>query len=101
MQAKRQITSGSYNIEVVIVSDGAQYNHYGSVTNTVNRAIAVANEADMIYSSENIHIVVAQSIVWTAGDRIQFDLIPENTLVNFKTYRNSLQIQADAIVLLT
>ena len=102
MQARRQSPTGDYIVEVCIVSDNAQYIHYQSdVSRTVTRAIAIANEADRIYSAVNIRIVLVHAITWTSGDQSQFSTSPETTLQNFRTYSLQVQEPFDAIVLLT
>ena len=92
MQARRQSPTGDYIIEVAIVNDNAQYRHYQSdITRTVSRAIAIANEADRIYSEVNIRIVLVHAITWTSGDQSHFSSSPDITIQNFRTY--SLQVQ--------
>ena len=102
MQARRQSPTGDYIIEVCIVSDNAQYIHYqNDISRTVTRAIAVANDADRIYSAVNIRIVLVHVITWTSGDQIQLSSSPETTLHNFRTYTLQIQEPFDAIMLLT
>ena len=104
VQARRQSSSGARIIELAVVSDRSQYTYYrNDMTSTVSRALALANVADRIYQQLNIRVVVVRSIVWTSGDRSQFNPSPETTLRNFRTHTLTLQNQFsyDAIVLLT
>jgi hypothetical protein len=102
LQARRQSPTGDYIVEVCIVSDNAQYHYYQSdISRTVTRAIAVANEADRIYSTVNVRIVLVCTITWTSGDQSPFSSSPETTLHNFRTYTLQVQESFDAIMLLT